>query len=173
MIPCCQKKEELGDPLFLSTGNNSLIPRKISLHGWKVQHRRLATFENLLKCVIISNLKDCPFCKLYSETGSHIFFDCFIAKGLIIEIVKWWNISLPGNMLESIFLWGEANNINGDKLHIFKATILTYFWQIWKTRNEFVHDKNHDLIERIFTLIQGLTFFWINSKKKLNHSSVF
>ena len=73
-------------------------------------------------------------------------------------------------MLESIFTWGKTNNLKGDKLHIFKATILTYFWQIWKTRNELIHDKKKDSIERMFILIQGLTFFWINSKKKFNRS---
>ena len=76
----------------------------------------------------------------------------------------------PGNMLESIFSWGEANNLKGDRLHIFKATILTYFWQIWKTRNGMVHDKNRLSIERMFILIKSLTLFWINSKKKLNRS---
>ena len=134
------------------------------MHGWKVQHRRLATFENLLKRDIISNLKYCPFCELYPETKAHIFFDYFIAKSLIIEVAKWWN------MLKSIFSWGESNNLKGDKLRIFKATILTYFWQIWKTRNELVHDKKKDLIERMFILIQGLTFFWIISRKKFIRS---
>ncbi|HEX9600376.1 MAG TPA: hypothetical protein VF985_02690 [Mariniflexile sp.] len=59
---------------------NRLIPGKISLHGWKVHHRRLATFENLLKRGIILDVKYCPFCELYPETEAHIFLDCFIAK---------------------------------------------------------------------------------------------
>ena len=101
---------------------------------------------------------------------AHIFFDCFIAKSLIILIAKWWNIPHTGNMMESIFSWGEANNLKGDRLHIFKVIILTYFWQIWKTRNEMVHDKNRLSLERMFILIQRLTFFWVNSKKKLKRS---
>ena len=140
------------------------------MHGWKIYHRRLGTFENLLKRGIISNLKYFPFCELYLETEGHIFFHCFIAKSLIIEIAKWWNIPPPGYMLESIFSWGETNNLEGDSLHIFKATILTYFWQFWKTRNELVHDKKKDSIERMLILIQGLALFWINSRKKLFRS---
>ena len=124
--------------------------------------RRLTTFKNLLKRGIISDVKYCPLYELYPETEAHIFFDCFFAKSLIIEIAKWWNIPHSRNMLESIFSWDEANNLKGERLHIFKATILTYFWQIWKTRNEIVHDKNRLSLERMFILIQGLTFFWIN-----------
>ena len=82
----------LRNNLGITTYWSNLIPGKIYLYGWKTQHRRLATFENLIKRGIISEQKPCPLCGTFQETEDHIFADFFMAKNILREIACWWKI---------------------------------------------------------------------------------
>lgn len=160
----------LHNNLRIQTYWSKLLPGKVNLHGWKARHKRLATYGNLLKRGIISAPKPCPFCTLILESEDHVFVDCFFARYVLLEIASWWKIPPPANTIESLFSWGELNNFSGEKLMAFKAVVLTYLWQMWKSRNELVHDKKKDSIPRMFSLIQSFSFFWIKSRKKLKRN---
>ena len=63
----------LQNNLGFQTYWSKLIPGKVFLHGWKAQHRRLATFDNLFKRKIMQEQKQCQFCHLATESEDHLF----------------------------------------------------------------------------------------------------
>ncbi|KAJ9548464.1 hypothetical protein OSB04_021007, partial [Centaurea solstitialis] len=141
------------------------LPSKVNLLIWKLQHKRLATFDNLAKRGIIPETKPCPFCSLSPETEDRIFADCFMARNILREIADWWKLGQPPNSLEEILSWGELSNFSGENLQLFNAVIFTCLWQIWNSRNELVHEKKKDTIERMFLTI--------NSRGKLRRKLVW
>ena len=103
-------------------------------------------------------------CSRAEETEDHLFTNCQLARNLVNEIGKWWNLVPPNSSLEEILNWGLAANMKGDTLQIFSAVLYTFCWQIWNTRNEIVHDKDRSSLHRLFILIQGYSFSWLNAR---------
>ncbi|KAJ9547979.1 hypothetical protein OSB04_020522 [Centaurea solstitialis] len=138
-----------------------VVPNKVNVMVWKAKHCRLATFNNLAKRGVIPESRSCPLCSREEETEDHLFANCHVSRSLLTEIGKWWNLSPPCGSLVDILNWGLTSNMKGDKLQIFSAIIYTFFWQVWRTRNEIVHDKNRSSLHQMFILIQGFSFSWL------------
>ncbi|KAJ9549144.1 hypothetical protein OSB04_021687 [Centaurea solstitialis] len=141
-----------------------LVPSKVNITVWKAQHHRLATFSNLAKRGIISEPKTCPFCSHEIETENHLFAECPLARSLLMEIGKWWKLTPPRGPLENILNWGTSANMKGNNLQVFTAIIHIFVWQIWCSRNEIVFSSKRSSLSRLFLLVQGLSYSWINAR---------
>ena len=74
---CLLDSKILHNNLGVQTYWSKLIPGKVNLHRWKTQHKRLATFDNLLKRGILSDPKPCPFYATSIETEDYIFAEAY------------------------------------------------------------------------------------------------
>ncbi|KAJ9536553.1 hypothetical protein OSB04_un000252 [Centaurea solstitialis] len=112
-------KKMLQNSRSLKTTRIKVVPNKVNVMVWKDQHRRLATFSSLAKRGVIPESRSCPLCSRDEETEDHLFANCQVTRSLLTKID-----------------WGLTANMKGDKLQIFLAIIYTFFWQVWRTRNE-------------------------------------
>ncbi|KAJ9564530.1 hypothetical protein OSB04_000496 [Centaurea solstitialis] len=154
------------DSSFLHNGLNfktnwlKIVPSKVNIAVWKIQHKRLPTFGNLARRGIISEVKSCPLCSLEPETEDHLMMGCPFSQCLLREIGGWWSLNIPVGPIESLLNWGVNANFKGTKLEAFTSIIYTFCWLIWKARNQVVHGGERDSIQRSLSLLQGLPYFW-------------
>ena len=120
-------------------------------------------------------MKACPLCTLAPETEDNLIMDCPFSRRLLNEIGCWWCLNIPVGSIESLLNWGQNSNFKGAKLEVFTSIIHTFCWLIWKVRNQVVHGGDKFSIQRSFSLLLGLPYFWLyhrgNCKSKITWHS--
>ncbi|GKE17339.1 RNA-directed DNA polymerase, eukaryota [Tanacetum coccineum] len=70
------------------------IPIKVNVFVWKLVQDRIPTRLNLMSRNIFVPSVECPVCKNDSESSSHLFFGCQVAKEVLKLIFRWWDLVL-------------------------------------------------------------------------------
>ncbi|GJU48847.1 RNA-directed DNA polymerase, eukaryota [Tanacetum coccineum] len=68
------------------------VPIKVNIHVWKVRMDCLPTRLNISRRGIDIPSILCPVCGSVTESSSHLFFDCFVAKDNFRKICRWWEV---------------------------------------------------------------------------------
>ncbi|GKD96863.1 RNA-directed DNA polymerase, eukaryota, reverse transcriptase zinc-binding domain protein, partial [Tanacetum coccineum] len=79
--------------LASSTVWDKNIPRKVNIFTWRLILDRLPHKLNLSSHDIDIQQISCPSCNGNEESSNHIFFECNIAKGILMLVRKWCDIS--------------------------------------------------------------------------------
>ncbi|GJT80780.1 putative reverse transcriptase domain-containing protein [Tanacetum coccineum] len=79
--------------LASSTVWDKNIPRKVNIFTWRLILDRLPHKLNLSSHDINIQQISCPSCNGNEESSNHIFFECNIAKGILMLVRKWCDIS--------------------------------------------------------------------------------
>lgn len=168
------------DNLYLPSSSSSIcnwiktLPRKVNVHVWRVIQRRLPTLSNLEKRGITIVNNACYLCRGQVENEDHLFVECSIAKKIIENIGKWWNVRVNRmDNLDDLIKWPKEVGFKGNKETLFMGVLYSYLWLLWVYRNEVVF-RNKDLIntEQITMQLIGLTFFWFKHRSNANISSL-
>ena len=152
----------------LKTSWLKIVPSKVNIAVWKIQHRRLPTFSNLARRGIIPDVKSCPLCSIEPETEDHLLMGYPFSQSLLREIGSWWSLNIPAGPIESLLNWGVNSNFKGVKLKAFISIIYTFCWLIWKARNEVVHGGEKVPIHRVLLQLQGIPYFWLHHRGDCN-----
>ncbi|GKA24760.1 RNA-directed DNA polymerase, eukaryota [Tanacetum coccineum] len=70
------------------------IPIKVNVFVWKLVQDRIPTRLNLMSRNIFVPSVECPVCNNDSESSSHLFFGCQVAKEVLKLICRWWDLVL-------------------------------------------------------------------------------
>ncbi|GJX52197.1 RNA-directed DNA polymerase, eukaryota, reverse transcriptase zinc-binding domain protein [Tanacetum coccineum] len=65
------------------------VPIKVNIHAWKVRMDCLPTRLNISRRGIDIPSILCPVCGSVTESSSHLFFDCLVAKDNFRKICRW------------------------------------------------------------------------------------
>ncbi|GKC47199.1 RNA-directed DNA polymerase, eukaryota [Tanacetum coccineum] len=68
------------------------VPIKVNIHAWKVRMDCLPTRLNISRRGIDIPSILCPVCGSVTESSSHLFFDCLVAKDNFCKICRWWEV---------------------------------------------------------------------------------
>ncbi|GJZ49884.1 RNA-directed DNA polymerase, eukaryota, reverse transcriptase zinc-binding domain protein [Tanacetum coccineum] len=68
------------------------VPIKVNIHAWKVRMDCLSTRLNISRRGIDIPSILCPVCGSVTESSSHLFFDCLVAKDNFRKICRWWEV---------------------------------------------------------------------------------
>ncbi|GJS57698.1 RNA-directed DNA polymerase, eukaryota, reverse transcriptase zinc-binding domain protein [Tanacetum coccineum] len=68
------------------------VPIKVNIHAWKVRLDCLPTRLNISRRGIDIPSILCPVCGSVTESSSHLFFDCHVAKDNFRKICRWWEV---------------------------------------------------------------------------------
>ncbi|GJZ21170.1 RNA-directed DNA polymerase, eukaryota, reverse transcriptase zinc-binding domain protein [Tanacetum coccineum] len=68
------------------------VPIKVNIHAWKVIMDCLPTRLNISRRGIDIPSILCPVCGSVTESSSHLFFDCLVAKDNFRKICRWWEV---------------------------------------------------------------------------------
>ncbi|GJY44921.1 RNA-directed DNA polymerase, eukaryota, reverse transcriptase zinc-binding domain protein [Tanacetum coccineum] len=68
------------------------VPIKVNIHAWKVRMDCLPTRLNISRRGIDIPSIICPVCGSVTESSSHLFFDCLVAKDNFRKICRWWEV---------------------------------------------------------------------------------
>ncbi|GKA25465.1 RNA-directed DNA polymerase, eukaryota, partial [Tanacetum coccineum] len=68
------------------------VPIKVNIHAWKVRMNCLPTRLNISRRGIDIPSILCPVCGSVTESSSHLFFDCLVAKDNFRKICRWWEV---------------------------------------------------------------------------------
>ncbi|GJT16467.1 RNA-directed DNA polymerase, eukaryota, reverse transcriptase zinc-binding domain protein, partial [Tanacetum coccineum] len=70
----------------------NLVPINLNVNAWRVRHDYLPTRLNLsIRGLDIPSIL-CPLCNTATESTSHIFFFCHLARQVMIKVCRWWDI---------------------------------------------------------------------------------
>ncbi|XP_058756806.1 uncharacterized protein LOC131630029 [Vicia villosa] len=117
------------------------LPSKVQIFGWRLLRDRIPTRRQLLNRNIISLQQEvrCVFCEGQIEDSGHIFLQCPMLVSLKWRVFSCLEIQLPTveDCCEFLLVWTEQ--LQGTmKNNIAAAIWLTFYWCIWKVRNEII-----------------------------------
>ena len=127
---------------------------KVSTFLWLLSHKRILTWDNLLKQGFIGP-SQCPNCKQNIETIQHLMLTCTLASKLCEKICFRSQRSKPQGDLTSIMRLWPKHPYNSPILNTLWQIIPgLLFWSLWKERNRriFKHQSTPlDIIWRNFS----------------------
>ncbi|GJR52279.1 RNA-directed DNA polymerase, eukaryota [Tanacetum coccineum] len=68
------------------------VPIKVNIHAWNVRMDCLPTRLNISRRGIDIPSILCPVCGSVTESSSHLFFNCRVAKDNFRKICRWWEV---------------------------------------------------------------------------------
>ena len=146
---------------------NKILPIKINISTWRIQHKRLPTRSNLDRRGIDLHSTRCPVCDNDIETEEHLFVSCNIAKETWSKVLYWWNmhnnpiVSLP----DAVNLADRVSLPTNHYIH-FDVVVQTTLWVLWKFRNEMCFSIKQPSKDLIFNDIKLASFNWISCRYK-------
>nr|KAJ0210611.1 hypothetical protein LSAT_V11C400216830 [Lactuca sativa] len=145
---------------------NHLVPRKVNILAWRVNHGRLPTKENLFNLGIGSNPL-CTLCNQHAESESHLFTTCSVSLKVWSGVASWWHRFPPGFQSVKDLLHCKVNFQSNDDFGLFhEAVALVFIWVIWSFRNKMAYSEKRISPSCLINDIQTLSYLWINVRHK-------
>ncbi|GKA65109.1 RNA-directed DNA polymerase, eukaryota, reverse transcriptase zinc-binding domain protein [Tanacetum coccineum] len=86
---------------------------KVNIHAWKVRMDCLPTRLNISRRGIDIPSILCPVCGSVTESSSHLFFDCLVAKDNFRKICRWWEVDfMEVHTFDEWVSWIDVDNFN-------------------------------------------------------------
>nr|GEU37600.1 putative reverse transcriptase domain-containing protein [Tanacetum cinerariifolium] len=98
-----------------------MVPIKVNILAWKVKLDVLPTRFNLSKKGLDINSILCPICENHSESSSHLFFACSMARDIFRNIASWWDIKSPRfSSFEEWEMWTSSLTLSSRRKQILE-----------------------------------------------------
>nr|GEY24574.1 hypothetical protein [Tanacetum cinerariifolium] len=146
---------------------NKILPIKINISTWRIQHKRLPTRSNLDLSGIDLNSTRCPVCDNDIETDEHLFISCNIAKETRLKVLSWCNIRNSNpivSLLDAVNLADRVSLPKNQYIH-FDVVVQTTLWVLCKFKNEMCFSLKRPSKDLIFNDIKQASFNWISCVK--------
>ncbi|GKB53223.1 RNA-directed DNA polymerase, eukaryota [Tanacetum coccineum] len=113
------------------------IPIKVNVFVWKLVQDRIPTRLNLMSRNIFVPSVECPVCNNDSESSSHLFFGCQVAKEVLKLICRWWDLVLYDfDNYDGWLLWFKSIRLGSKLKGVLEGVFYVYWWSIWSYRNQ-------------------------------------
>ncbi|CAN0887989.1 hypothetical protein LINGRAHAP2_LOCUS15726 [Linum grandiflorum] len=114
----------------------SPVPSKIQCFCWQVFHRKIATIDNLQKRGF-QMVNMCVLCRKETESVDHLFIHCEFSYKVWSLVSSTLSIHGPlaSNVSCLISAWKGMNCMTSFR-KATKAILHSFFWYIWKERND-------------------------------------
>ncbi|GKC54978.1 RNA-directed DNA polymerase, eukaryota [Tanacetum coccineum] len=113
------------------------IPIKVNVFVWKLVQDRIPTRLNLMSRNIFVPSVECPVCNNDSESSSHLFFGCQVAKEVLKLICRWWDLVLYDfDNYDGWLLWFNSIRLSSKLKGVLEGVFYVYWWSIWSYRNQ-------------------------------------
>lgn len=145
---------------------NNLIPKKINIFRWRLLRDCLPTHLNLSRRGIDINSIRCLRCNSGNETVDHLFRECNIAHNIRSWINRWCQTNIPDLAPKELLSWLDTTTYDGTQKRILDAILSTYWWLLWKARNNLKHNGTREKAGDICSAISSLSFMWISNRNK-------
>ncbi|GJY95837.1 RNA-directed DNA polymerase, eukaryota [Tanacetum coccineum] len=127
------------------------VPIKVNIHAWKVKLDCLPTRLNISKRGILIDSILCLTCGNATESSSHSFFDCYIAKEVFRKITRWWDISfIEVSCYEDWLAWLLNLRLHSKHKHLLEGVCYISWWLIWILRNKTIFGLDPPLQSSLF-----------------------
>ncbi|GKC98007.1 ribonuclease H-like domain-containing protein, partial [Tanacetum coccineum] len=125
---------------------NSLVPKKVNIHIWRLAKDRLPLLPKLLRLGINVVSVMCPLCGEVPESIDHIMVHCPKVKPIWMKCFSWWDLKPPPgdlsvkSLIDGIF----CTHLPKIAQSVFVGVCYSAFWAIWRWRNKVWHASDED-----------------------------
>ncbi|GJV75285.1 RNA-directed DNA polymerase, eukaryota, partial [Tanacetum coccineum] len=143
------------------------IPIKVNVFVWKLVQDRISTRLNLMSRNIFVPSVECPVCNNDSESSSHLFFGCQVAKEVLKLICRWWDLVLYDfDNYDGWLLWFKSIRLGSKLKGVLEGVFYVYWWSIWSYRNQLLFASSKPRKSFIFDDIVFRSFNWYVARGK-------
>jgi hypothetical protein len=141
----------------------SPAPLKVVVFSWKALQDRIPSKYNLgIRDVLPTETSVlCDGCGNSVETTMHILLHCDLAKGVWLQVMRWWNISLliPPNLFIHWACWSSVESRKRLKKGLGQVWH-TSIWVLWKARNDRIFNEGVVSEDSLVEEIQVWSWRW-------------
>ncbi|GJU88812.1 RNA-directed DNA polymerase, eukaryota [Tanacetum coccineum] len=140
---------------------------KVNIFVWKLVQDRIPTRLNLMSRIILVPSAECPVCNNDSESSSHLFFGCQVAKEVLKLICRWWDLVLYDfDNYDGWLLWFKSIRLGSKLKGVLEGVFYVYWWSIWSYRNQLLFASFKPRKSFIFDDIVFRSFNWYVARGK-------
>lgn len=150
----------------MKTKWSKLVPKKVNLFVWRLRRDALPTTINLFARGIDITSVRCMNCDNGTELFDHVFQQCKLVKDTRSLLSKWLKLDIPDDLPNRILSWCDNLHILAANRYKVEAILFTWWWLIWKARNNALHNDIHESGKEIFHSITSFSYLWIKSRDK-------
>ncbi|GJX92547.1 RNA-directed DNA polymerase, eukaryota, reverse transcriptase zinc-binding domain protein [Tanacetum coccineum] len=137
------------------------VPIKVNIHAWKVRMDCLPTRLNISRRGIDIPSILCPVCGSVTESSSHLFFDCLVAKDNFRKICRWWEVDfMEVHTFDEWVSWIVNLRIPIKHKRLLEGVCFGLWWLIWAYRNKCVFGVVSPSKAVIFDDVVSYSFYW-------------
>nr|XP_043633146.1 uncharacterized protein LOC122604321 [Erigeron canadensis] len=145
---------------------NKLVPKKVNLFVWRLRRDALTTNINLFARGIDVNIVRCMNCVNGTELFDHVFQHCKLVKDTRSLLSQWLKLDIPDDLPNRILSWCDNLQILAASRQKNEAILFTWWWLIWKARNNALHNDIHESGKEIYYSITAFSYLWLTSRDK-------
>ncbi|GJR85260.1 RNA-directed DNA polymerase, eukaryota, reverse transcriptase zinc-binding domain protein [Tanacetum coccineum] len=137
------------------------VPINVNIHAWKVIIDCLPTRLNISRRGIDIPSILCPVCGSVTESSSHLFFDCLVAKDNFHKICRWWEVDfMEVHTFDELVSWIVNLRIPIKHKRLLEGVCFGLWWLIWAYRNKCVFGVVSPSKADIFDDVVSYSFYW-------------
>ncbi|GKB85526.1 RNA-directed DNA polymerase, eukaryota [Tanacetum coccineum] len=149
------------------------VPIKVNIHAWKVRMDCLPTRLNISRRGIDIPSILCPVCGSVTESSSHLFFDCLVAKDNFRKICLWWEVDFMEVHTFDEWVSSIVNlRIPIKHKRLLEGVCFGLWWLIWAYRNKCVFGMVSPSKADIFDDVVSYSFYWSQFRCNVSFSWV-
>ncbi|GJW77122.1 RNA-directed DNA polymerase, eukaryota, reverse transcriptase zinc-binding domain protein [Tanacetum coccineum] len=149
------------------------VPIKVNIHAWKVRMDCLPTRLNISRRGIDIPSILCPVCGSVTESSSHLFFDCLVAKDNFRKICRWWEVDfMEVHTFDEWVSWIVNLRIPIKHKRLLEGVCFGLWWLIWAYRNKCVFGVVSPSKADIFDDVVSYSFYWSRFRCNVSFSWV-
>ncbi|GKC02740.1 RNA-directed DNA polymerase, eukaryota, reverse transcriptase zinc-binding domain protein [Tanacetum coccineum] len=149
------------------------VPIKVNIHAWKVRMDCLPTRLNISRRGIDIPSILCPVCGSVTESSSHLFFDCLVAKDNFRKICRWWEVDfMEVHTFDEWVSWIVNLRIPIKHKRLLEGVCFGLWWLIWAYRNKCVFGVVSPSKAVIFDDVVSYSFYWSRFRCNVSFSWV-
>ncbi|GJV57720.1 RNA-directed DNA polymerase, eukaryota, reverse transcriptase zinc-binding domain protein [Tanacetum coccineum] len=149
------------------------VPIKVNIHAWKVRMDCLPTRLNISRRGIDIPSILCPVCGSVTESSSHLFFDCLVAKDNFRKICRWWEVDfMEVHTFDEWVSWIVNLRIPIKHKRLLEGVCFGLWWLIWAYRNKCVFGVVSPSKVDIFDDVVSYSFYWSRFRCNVSFSWV-
>lgn len=141
-----------------------LVPKKVNLFAWRMLRDCLPTYTNLFARGIDVQTMRCLWCNHGIETSIHIFKRCELATKTRRQISKWIGVIIPDSSPKETMVWIDGLQLQRKKDERLKAIMFTWWWNLWKARNNWIHNQCKERCDDLFFNTMSSAFLWVTKR---------
>ena len=143
------------------------VPSKINIHMWRLHRNRLPTKENLIRRGIHVGSRECSCCVSFPEDADHLFVN-YSTTRVVGTLVKnrWCDWPTATGSVNDLWTAMQSNSDHPGLKKIGEVIGMSYFWVLWKQRNDILFNRKWTGGKELVNAIQYHAFLWHKCRVK-------